>query len=166
MRIIFIWRCTAVKLNDVTFLRRRLPRRQDSVEHDKSYIGVSARRDKIDVFLNLDNTAVELYDVIFRRLRLPRRDVSAKVYDVTFRRLGLSRNNIFAEHDKNYSEVSAIEYSIAVDLNDAIFRRPRLPRRNVPTYVMRRMTLIIGFSAARVFRQTNRPAGEMMTIYG
>ena len=32
--------CTAVKLNDMTFLRRRLPRRQDSVEHDVCYISV------------------------------------------------------------------------------------------------------------------------------
>ena len=59
---------TAVELNDVTFLRRRLPRRQDSVEHDKCYISVSASRDKIDVFLKLDYTAVELYDVTFLRL--------------------------------------------------------------------------------------------------
>ena len=33
--------CTAVELNDVTILRRRLPQRQDSAEHDECYISVS-----------------------------------------------------------------------------------------------------------------------------
>ena len=30
--------CTAVELNDVTILRRRLPQRQDSAEHNECYI--------------------------------------------------------------------------------------------------------------------------------
>ena len=146
--------CTAVELNDVTFLRRRLPRRQDLADHDKSYNSVSAGRDMIDVFLNVDYTASKLYDVIFRRVRLPRRDVSSEVYDVTFRRLRLLRKNISAEHDKNYSEVSAIEYSIAVKLYDLTFRRPRLPRRNVPD--VREKNHIDN----RVFRRTNFPPNE------
>ena len=53
--------CTAVELNDVNILRRRLPRRQDSAEHDECYISVS-------------NTAVEFDDVVFRQRRLPWRE--------------------------------------------------------------------------------------------
>ena len=34
--------CTAVELNDVTILRRRLPQRQDSAEHHECYISVSS----------------------------------------------------------------------------------------------------------------------------
>ena len=68
---------SAVVLNDVTFRRLILPRRQISAEHDKIYVSVSAGRDKIDSFLNVDCAAVELYDVTSRRLRLPRRDISA-----------------------------------------------------------------------------------------
>ena len=86
---------------------------QDSAEHDKCYISVSAGRDKTDVFLKVDYTAVELYDVTFLRLRLWRKDNSA-------------------EQHKNCSKVSAIEYNIAIERNDPTFRRPRLPRRNVP----------------------------------
>ena len=59
--------CTAVELNDVTILRWRLPRRQDSAEHDECYISVSSGRGKIVVFLEVDYTAVELDDVVFRR---------------------------------------------------------------------------------------------------
>ena len=54
--------CTAVELNDVTILRRRLPQRQDSAEHHECYISVS-------------NTAVKFNDVVFRRRRLPRTEV-------------------------------------------------------------------------------------------
>ena len=36
--------CTAVELNDMTFLRQRLPRRQDSAEYDECYISVSVIR--------------------------------------------------------------------------------------------------------------------------
>ena len=50
--------CTVVELNEVTILRRRLPQRQDSAEHDECYISVS-------------NTTVEFDDVVFRRWRLP-----------------------------------------------------------------------------------------------
>ena len=57
--------CTAVELNDVTILRRRLPRRQDLAEHDECYISVS-------------NTAVEFNDVVFSRRRLPRTEVFAE----------------------------------------------------------------------------------------
>ena len=70
--------CTAVELNDVTFLRRRLPRRQDSAEHDECFIIVSTDRFRIVVFLDVDYTAVDLYDVVFRRRRLPRREVFAE----------------------------------------------------------------------------------------
>ena len=52
--------------------------RQNLAEHDKSYISVSAGRDKFDVFVDVDDMAVELCDVAFRRLRLPRREVFAK----------------------------------------------------------------------------------------
>ena len=44
--------CTKVELNDMTILRRRLPQRQDSVEHDECYISVY-------------NTAAEFNDVVF-----------------------------------------------------------------------------------------------------
>ena len=57
--------CTAVELNDVAILRRRLPRRQDSAEHDECYISVS-------------NTAVKFNDVVFRRRILPWREVFAE----------------------------------------------------------------------------------------
>ena len=36
--------CTAVGLNDVTILRRRLPQRQDSAEHNECYISHTQRK--------------------------------------------------------------------------------------------------------------------------
>ena len=71
--------------------------------------------------------------------------------------------NINAEHDKKYSEVSAMEYSIAVELNDPTFRQPRLPRRNVPDVRVKNDIDNRVFRRTS-FRRTNRPAGEMMTI--
>ena len=44
---------SAVILNDVTFRRLILPRRQISADHDKSYARVSAGRDMIDSFCRL-----------------------------------------------------------------------------------------------------------------
>ena len=43
----------AVELYDVTFRRLRLPRKNISAEHDKSYVSVSDGRDEIDGFLNV-----------------------------------------------------------------------------------------------------------------
>ena len=68
--------CTTVELNDINFLRRILPQRQDSAEHDECYISGSALRDKCDVFAVVHYMAV--YDVIVRRQRLPRREVFAE----------------------------------------------------------------------------------------
>ena len=57
--------CTVVELSDVTILRRRSPRGQDSAEHQECCISIS-------------NTAVKLNDVVFCRLRLPRTEVFAE----------------------------------------------------------------------------------------
>ena len=101
--------CTAVELNDVTILRRRLPQRQDSAEHDECYISVS-------------NTAVEFNDVVFRRRRLlrpevfaegveekciaPRTDsVSAEQNILTFRWPKPPRRDVSTEQDMNCSGI-------------------------------------------------------------
>ena len=101
--------CTAVELNDMTILRRRLPQRQDSAEHHECYISVS-------------NTAVEFNDVVFHRRRLPRTgvfaegveekciaprtdSVSAEQNNLTFRRPKPSRRVVSTEQDMNCSGI-------------------------------------------------------------
>ena len=115
--------CAAVELNDVTFLRRRLPRRQDSAEHDECYISVSAGRGRIVVLLKVDYMTDELYDVVFRRRRLPRREVfgecveekcispgtdsvSAEQNNMTFCRQKSLRRDVSTEQDMNCVAVS------------------------------------------------------------
>ena len=79
---------------------------------------------------------------------------AVEIYDVTFRRLRLRWKNNSAEHDKNYSKVSAIEYSMASELNDPTFRRPRFPRRNVPDLRVKNDI------DNKVFRHTSFPPNE------
>ena len=97
----------------MTIPRRRLPRRQDSAEHDEGYISVSAGRGKIVVFLEVDYTAVELDDVVFRRRRLPRREVFTE---------GVEEKCIAPRTD-----------SASAEQNNLTFRRPKSPRRDVST---------------------------------
>ena len=97
----------------MTFLRRRLLRRQDSAEHDECYISVSAGRSKIVVFLKIDYTTVELYNVVFRRRRLPRREVFAECVEEKC--------------------ISPGADSVSAEQNKMTFRRPKSPRRDVST---------------------------------
>ena len=76
--------CTAVELNDVTILRRRLPQRQDSTEHH--YVSVS-------------NTAVEFNDVGFHRRRLPRTEVFAEGVEEKLEHLRGMSPNVYLSHE-------------------------------------------------------------------
>ena len=78
--------CTAVELNDVTILRRRLPQRQDSVEHPECYVSVS-------------NTAVEFNDVGFRRRRLPLTEVFAEGVEEKLEHLRGMSPNVHLSHE-------------------------------------------------------------------
>ena len=59
--------CTAVELNNGTFLRQRLPQRQDSAAHDKSYlyISVSAGRDQIDSPVGVPMCSIPNLEMLF-----------------------------------------------------------------------------------------------------
>ena len=100
--------CTVVDKSDVTILRRRLPQRQDSAEHQECCINVS-------------DTAVKFNDVVFLRLRLPRTEVFAqrveekcivpRTYSVsgeqddrTFCPPNLPRRVVFTYQDRNCSD--------------------------------------------------------------
>ena len=83
--------CTAVELNDVTIIRRRLPQRQHSVEHNDCYISHTRRKDddilrrsavwvENDVPADMNCTAVELNKVTILRRRFPQRQDSEKKY--------------------------------------------------------------------------------------
>ena len=50
--------CTAIELNDVTILQRRLPQMQDSVEHNECYISHTRRKD--DDILRRSAVCVEI----------------------------------------------------------------------------------------------------------
>ena len=119
--------CTKVELNDMTILRRRLPRRQDSAEHDECYISVS-------------NTAAEFNDVVFRRRRLPRIEVftegvgeryiaprtdsvSVEQNNLTFRRPKPPRRDVSTKQDMNYIGVS----TSGNKRDDHLCRRRSLP---------------------------------------
>ena len=110
--------CTAVELNNVTILRRRLLQRQDLAEHNECYIS-QTRKDEdilrrspvcveIDILADMNCTVVELIDVTILRRRLPQRQDSA-------------------EHHECYGSVS----NTAVEFNDAFSRRRGLPRTEV-----------------------------------
>ena len=165
--------CTAVELNDMTFLRRRLPRRQDSAEHDECYISVSAGRGEIVVFLNVDYTAVELYEVVFRRRRLPRREVfaecveekctsprtdsvSAEQNNLTFRRPKSPRRDVSTEQDMNCVSANGINGdSTASEPYDHLCRRRSLPPNRAVVEVGGSVHKHITF-----FRRTSFPPNE------
>ena len=84
--------CIVVELSDVTILRRRLPQRQDSAEHQECCINVS-------------DTAVEFNDVVFLRLRLPRTEVF--VEGVEEKCIVPRTDSVSGEHDTIVPALSA-----------------------------------------------------------
>ena len=104
--------CTAVELNNVT-LRRKLPQRQDSAEHDECYISVSAGCGEVVVFLEVDCKAVELDDVVVRQQRLLRREVFVE---------GVEKKFITPRTDSGSAEQ-----------NNLTFRWPKSPWRDGST---------------------------------
>ena len=116
----------AVELNDLTFRRLRLPRRDISAKRDENYVSPE-----------IDSVAVELIDLTFRRLRLPRRNVSAvrdethvsleidseavELIDLCFRRLRLPPKDFAA----------ACDIAVA-NIDDRIFRRTSFPPNELP----------------------------------
>ena len=151
--------CTAVELNDVTILRRRLPRRQDSAEHDECYISVI-------------NMVVEFNDVVFRRRRLPqtevfsvgveekyiapRRDsVSAEQNNLTFRRPKPPRMVFSTEQDMNCSGIKG-NSTVSEPCNHSC-RRRSLPPNTAVTEVGGLVHKHIA-----LFRQTNFPPNRVV----
>ena len=127
--------CTVVELNDVTILRRRLPQRQDSAEHQECYINVS-------------DTAVEFNDVVFLPLRLPRTEVfaegvmekcivprtdsvSGEQDDRTFCRPKLPGRVVFTDQDRNCSDTRG--NSAVSEPCDHLYRRRSLPPNRART---------------------------------
>ena len=121
--------CTSVELNGAAILRWRLPRRQDSAEHDECYISVT-------------NTAVKFNDVVFRRRRLPQTEVfaegveekcvaprtdsvSAEQNILTFRRPKPPRRDVSTEQDMNCSGIKGD--SMVSEPCDHLCRRRSLP---------------------------------------
>ena len=149
--------CTKVELNDMTILLRRLPRRQDSAEHDECYISVS-------------NAAAAFNDAVFRRRRLPRTEVfaesveekyiaprtdsvSAEQNNLTFCRPKPPRRDVSTEQDMNCSGIKGD--STVSELCDHLCRRRSLPPNRAITgaggSVHKHMTLV---------RRTNFPPKE------
>ena len=151
--------CTAVELNDVTILRRRLPQRQDSAEHHDCYVSVS-------------NMAVEFNDVGFRRRRLPRTEVfaegveekciaprtdsvSAEQNNLTFRRPKPPRRFVSTEQDMNCSGIKG-DYTASEPCNHSCRRRslpPNTAVTEVGGLVHKHITL---------FRRTNFPPNRVI----
>ena len=108
--------CTAVELNDVTILRRRLPQRQDSTEHHECYVSVS-------------NTAVEFNDVVFRRRRLLRTEVFAEGVEEKYiaprtDSVSAEQNNLTFRRPKTPRRVVSTNMTFTVVVSKEILRHP------------------------------------------
>ena len=126
----------------MTILWWRVPRRQDSVEHEECYISVS-------------NTAGEFNDVVFRRRRLPLTEVFTEVVEdkyiaprtdsvsveqnnLTFRRRKPPQRDVSTEQNMNYIGVSTSDIkrdSTASEPCDHVCRRTRPSRRSPAQYI-------------------------------
>ena len=148
--------CTAVELNDVTILRRRLLQRQDSTEHHERYISVSNTQSGSMTWFSAGGDChgqkFLLAEGVEEKCIAPRTDsVSAEQNNLTFRRPKPPRRVVSTEQDMNCSGIKG--NSTVSEPCDHLCRRRSFPPNRVITEaggsVHKHITL---------FRRTNFPS--------